>query len=115
MLAEMRCASEFGGRPSTDMGTIAGVMLTFAVFVYMFWPEKNPFVQADKTRVDYLRERKDTIYENLRDLNFEYLAGKYPAQDYAEQRTGLEDEAARVIAEMERLEARGIFGRRSRT
>ncbi|MGH9596569.1 MAG: hypothetical protein ACRD3K_07205 [Edaphobacter sp.] len=96
------------------MGIIAGVVLTVAVFVYMFWPEKNPFVQADKTRVDYLRERKDAIYENLRDLNFEYLAGKYPKQDYAEQRTGLEDEAARVIAEMETLEARGVFGRRSK-
>jgi hypothetical protein len=94
------------------MGMIAGVVLTFALFVFMFWPEKNPFVQADKTRVDYLRERKDVIYENLRDLNFEYLAGKYPEADYAEQRTGLEDEAARVIAEMEMLNARGDFGRR---
>jgi hypothetical protein len=37
------------------MGMMAGVALTMAVLVYMFWPEKNPFVQADKTRVDYLR------------------------------------------------------------
>jgi hypothetical protein len=95
------------------MGMMAGVALTLAVFVYMFWPEKNPFVQADKTRVDYLRERKDVIYENLRDLNFEYQAGKYPEQDYVEQRAGLEDEAARVIAEMESLQARGHFGRRT--
>ena len=94
------------------MGMIAGVALTFAVFVFMFWPEKNPFVQADKTRVDYLLERKDVVYENLRDLNFEYLAGKYSEPDYAEQRAGLEDEAARVISEMEMLQARGDFGRR---
>jgi hypothetical protein len=96
------------------MGMIAGVVLTLALFVFIFWPDKNPFVQADKTRVDYLRERKDAIYENLRDLNFEYLAGKYPEQDYAEQRAELEDEAARVIAEMDALQARGDFGRRSR-
>jgi hypothetical protein len=96
------------------MGVIAGAALALAIFVFMFWPEKNPFVQADKTRVDYLRERKDVIYENLRDLNFEYQAGKYPEQDYVEQRAGLEDEAARVIAEMEGLEARGVSGRRSR-
>src|SRR5271170_4153769 len=94
------------------MGMIAGVVLTLAVFAFIFWPEKNPFVQADKTRVDYLRERKDAIYENLRDLSFEYQAGKYPEQDYAEQRAGLEDEAARVIAEMEMLQAQGDFGRR---
>ena len=96
------------------MGTIAGLLLTIALFLFIFWPEKNMFFQADKTRVDYLRERKDAIYENLRDLNFEFQAGKYPEQDYAEQRTGLEDEAARVIAEMETLEARGVFGRRNK-
>jgi len=96
------------------MGMIAGVALTIAMFLYMFWPERNPFVQADKTRADYLRERKDAIYENLRDLNFEYRAGKFTEHDYQEQRTGLEDEAARVIAELESLERRGEFGRRSR-
>jgi hypothetical protein len=96
------------------MGAIAGLVLTIATFLFIFWPERNPFFQADKTRVDYLLERKDAIYDNLRDLNFEYLAGKYPEQDYTEQRTGLEDEAARVIAEIERLNARGDMGRRSR-
>lgn len=93
------------------MGAIAGLVLTVAVFLFVFWPERNPFFQADKTRLDYLRERKDAIYDNLRDLNFEYLAGKYPEQDYAEQRTGLEDEAARVIAEIDRLNARGEASR----
>src|SRR5258707_13749714 len=104
-----RCENGFAGRRSTDMGMIAGVVLTFAVFVYMFWPEKNPFVQADKTRVDYLRERKDVIYENLGDLNFEYQAGKYPERDYVEQRAGLEDEAAGVVAGLATLEAGGGF------
>jgi hypothetical protein len=89
------------------MGTIAILVLTLGLFAYMFWPEQNPFVQATKTRLDYLRERKEVIYENLRDLNFEYLAGKYPEQDYAEQRASLEDEAARVISEMELLIRRG--------
>jgi len=87
---------------------LPGILLALACFAFIFWPERNPFVQADKTRVDSLRERKDAIYENLRDLNFEYLAGKYPEQDYAEQRSILEDEAAAVIAEMEALEARGV-------
>lgn len=93
------------------MGAIAGVVLAIALFAFVFWPEKNPFFQADKTRIDYLRERKDVIYENLRDLNFEYLAGKYPEQDYQEQRASLEDEAAQVIAEMDALEQRGMRAR----
>ena len=87
---------------------LPGILLALACFAFIFWPERNPFVQADKTRVDSLRERKDAIYENLRDLNFEFLAGKYPEQDYTEQRSILEDEAAGVIAEIEGLEARGV-------
>ena len=90
------------------MGAFAGVLLALLCFAFIFWPDRNPFRQADKTRVDGLRERKDVIYDNLRDLNFEYLAGKYPEQDYADQRAGLEAEAARVIAEMESLERRGV-------
>jgi hypothetical protein len=93
---------------------IAVLALTIALFTFVFWPARDLFTQADKTRVDYLRERKDAIYENLRDLNFEYLAGKYPDADYNEQRRALEDEAARVISEMEALQARGMRGTRSR-
>ena len=97
------CASASAARRSTDMSPacLPASCLPSCCFAFIFWPERNPFVQADKTRVDYLRERKDAIYENLRDLNFEYLAGKYPEADYAEQRSALEDEAAATIAEME--------------
>jgi hypothetical protein len=96
------------------MSLIAIIVLFIGCFAFMFWPEQNPFVQADKTRVDYLRERKEAIYENLRDLNFEYLAGKYPEADYAEQRKSLEDEAAQTIAEMELLTSRGMKSGRAR-
>jgi HEPN domain-containing protein len=90
---------------------VSSSILALVLFAFIFWPERNPFVQADKTRVDSLRERKEAIYENLRDLNFEYLAGKYPEAEYAEQRRALEDEAAQVIAEMEGLAASGMRGR----
>lgn len=96
------------------MSLIAILVLFLGCFAFMFWPERNPFVQADKTRVDYLRERKEAIYENLRDLNFEYQAGKYPEAEYAEQRQALEDEATAVIAEMEALIARGMKSTRAR-
>jgi hypothetical protein len=95
------------------MSVLAASLLTLILFAFIFWPERNPFVQADKTRVDYLLERKDVIYENLRDLSFEFQAGKYPEADYERQRVSLEDEAALVIAEMDALTARGMSKRRA--
>ncbi len=86
------------------MGLFAALFLTILLFVYIFWPERGLAGQAQKTRVDYLHERKEAIYENLRDLNFEYLAGKHPEQDYEVQRAGLEDEAAGVLSEIDTLE-----------
>ncbi len=94
------------------MSLLAGIALVVFCFGFIFWPERNPFVQADKTRVDSLRERKDAIYDNLRDLNFEHLAGKYPDDDFEQQRRILEDEAAGVMAQMDALEARGVRGTR---
>ena len=88
------------------MSILAAAILTLALFAWIFWPEKNPFRQRTKTRVDYLRERKDVVYENLRDLSFEYKSGKYPEEDYAAQRLALENEAAGIMAEIETLEAR---------
>jgi hypothetical protein len=60
--------------------------LTLALLVYTFWPENVFASQRQKTRLDYLLERKDQLYENLRDLNFEYRAGKYPEEDFQVQR-----------------------------
>lgn len=85
---------------------VASITLTAACLAYIFWPQSESLLPAvEKTRLDYLRERKEAIYENLRDLNFEYRAGKYPEADYAAQRASLEAEAATVLAEMEALGA----------
>ena len=67
---------------------------------------------AEKTRLSYLRERKEVVYENLRDLNFEYKAGKLPDADYHSIKASLEEEAAAVLAEISRLEqaAMATFG-----
>ncbi len=93
------------------MGLIGAGALTVLLFSYIFWPERRLTRQAEKTRVDYLLERKEAIYENLRDLRFEYLAGKHPEQDYDVQRTGLEDEASGVLLEIDALE--GQAGQRN--
>ncbi len=80
-------------------------LLMLGCFTYILWPQAKAAAPVEKTRLDYLRERKDAIYENLRDLNFEFRAGKYPEDDYARQREGLEAEAARVVSEMDTLSA----------
>jgi hypothetical protein len=84
--------------------------LSLALFLYVFYdgffPGRQIAVQRVKTRLDFLVEQKAVLYDNLRDLNFEYRAGKYPEEDYAAQRATLEAEAAQVLEEMGRLEAR---------
>jgi hypothetical protein len=89
---------------TTLQGEMAGALLTLALLVYTFWPENVFASQRQKTRLDYLLERKDQLYENLRDLNFEYRAGKYPEEDFQVQRTLLENETAQLLAEIEHLQ-----------
>ena len=82
----------------------AGLVFTFGLLLYIF----NVGAPEDaeiKTRAVYLRERKDAVYENLRDLNFEYKAGKLSDADYEGLRNTLETEAASILAEIDRLEA----------
>ncbi len=75
-----------------------------ALFVYVFYQPDQLESGEEKTRHMYLLERKEATYENLRDLNFEYKAGKLSKQDYAVQRAALEDEAAAILAELESIE-----------
>lgn len=86
-------------------GLLAGAMLLVALFLYTFWPENSSAHQREKSRLDFLLERKDQLYENLRDLNFEFRAGKYPEEDYQAQRTLLENEAAHLLAEIDHLQS----------
>ncbi len=82
-----------------------GILLLGTLF-YVFYPDRHVEEQHQKTRLEYLRERKDVLYDNLRDLNFEYRAGKYVQEDYTMQQAALENEAAEVLAEIDLLEAR---------
>ena len=79
------------------------ILLALGAPIYMFYPARVEHAEV-KTRLAYLRERKDAIYENLRDLNFEYKAGKMSEPDYESLKTNMEDEAAALLAEMARLE-----------
>ncbi len=80
-------------------------LLTLAALFYVFHIPTELRVGPEQTRAMFLRERKDAVYENLRDLNFEYKAGKVPESDYASMKQSLEDEAAEILAEIERIES----------
>ena len=90
MTFELACCLLFGG----------------AVLIYVFALPHKLYLGVEKTRASYLRERKDVVYENLRDLNFEYKAGKVPDADYQSMKMSLQDEAATLLAEIARLEAK---------
>src|ERR1700745_2864414 len=87
-----------------NMSTIACGVLLLAVFTFVFYPQRHTARQIPKTRLDFLRAQKDVLYDNLRDLNFEYSAGKYTPEDYSAQRAALENETAAVLAEIDQLE-----------
>jgi hypothetical protein len=81
------------------------LLATAAALFYIFTPGKL-YLGQKKTRASYLRERKDAVYENLRDLNFEFKAGKMPDPDYQSLKASLQDEAATLLAEIARLDAK---------
>jgi len=82
----------------------ACLVLTLAAVIFVFWIEPDPGDSAPRrSQLDQLLERRDTIYENLRDLKFENRAGKYAEQDYEQMRDSLEREAAEVLLEIERV------------
>ncbi len=62
-------------------------------------PEPEPV-----SPVKHLEERKATIYENLRDLQFEYRVGKLSEHDYARTKTDLQRQLATVLAEIDKVQ-----------
>jgi hypothetical protein len=100
----------------TGIGIACGVVL-LGLLAYLFYIRVDPADLAPhRSRLDQLLERRDTIYENLRDLKFEHRAGKFSEGDYEDTRQALEREAAGVLAEIETLtgSAPSVTTRRAR-
>jgi hypothetical protein len=64
----------------------------------LFWliPEDQTF--------SYLKEKKTTVYNNLKDLDFDYSIGKIAQDDYARIRSEFKQEAAQVLTQMDELD-----------
>ena len=66
-------------------------------------PEPEPV-----SPVAHLEQRKAQIYENLRDLQFEYRVGKLSDEDYQKTKLGLQSEVARVLAEIDGIQPAAV-------
>ena len=80
---------------------VALIALTVA---FTFLVRTNDIPQVEPVSpIRHLEERRSAIYENLRDLQFEYRVGKLSDADYQTTKTGLQRELAGVLAEMDRI------------
>jgi hypothetical protein len=80
---------------------LAVVVLAFVLRVR---PQDLPPVEKPSPFA-HLDERKAAIYENLRDLQFEYRVGKLSDSDYQSTKTDLQKQLAAVLAEVDRLKS----------
>ena len=88
--------------PSLIVGALMGAgMIGFLLLIrFKDLPKPTPV-----SPFRHLDERKASIYENLRDLQFEYRVDKLSDQDYQTTKLELQKELARVLAETDRLKA----------
>lgn len=87
------------------MSLLAAVVAVLAVtlFVTLFVRAKDIPAPDPVSPTRHLDERKAAIYENLRDLQFEYRVGKLSDADYAQTKLALQKELGAVVAETERV------------
>ncbi|MBV9181012.1 MAG: hypothetical protein JO356_06860 [Acidobacteria bacterium] len=83
---------------------LAALVLSGLAFYYVFHLPASLSPAPKKTRSAFLRERKEAVLENLRDLNFEFTAGKLPESDYLTMKASLEEEAAALLKEIADLD-----------
>src|SRR5215510_844230 len=81
------------------VAVLLAVSLLFTLFVRVSdVPAPEPV-----SPTQHLDERKAAIYENLRDLQFEYRVGKLSDADYQATKLNLQKELAGVLAEIDKL------------
>ncbi len=82
----------------------AASILTIGVLVFILLVRTKDLPEPEPVSpFQHLDERKAAIYENLRDLQFEFRVGKLSDQDYQQTKQDLQKELAGVLAEIDRL------------
>lgn len=82
----------------------AAVLITLGVILFTLGVRRQDLPEpAPASPTAHLEERKAAIYENLRDLQFEYRVGKLSDDDYQQSKLVLQKELAGVVAEIDRI------------
>ncbi|MCS7026353.1 MAG: hypothetical protein NZV14_16260 [Bryobacteraceae bacterium] len=90
----------------------AAILIAGALFFVFFVREKDLPAPAPQSPFQHLDDRKAAIYENLRDLQFEYRLGKLSEEDYQKTKAELQRELARILAEIDALKQKlGVLPR----
>src|SRR5204862_3655756 len=86
---------------------IAAAVLLIVVTVFYTFSVRAKDMPAPEpvSPTRHLDERRAAIYENLRDLQFEYRVGKLSDADYQQTKIGLQKELAGVLEEIERVKS----------
>src|ERR1700761_9594746 len=87
------------------MPLIVAVVLVIAVTTVftLFVRAKDIPPPEPVSPTQHLEDRKAVIYENLRDLQFEFRVGKLSDADYQQTKLSLQKELAGVLAEIDRI------------
>ncbi len=86
------------------MVLIAAVLLTAGTVVFTLLIRSRDIPEpAPVSPTAHLEERKAQIYENLRDLQFEFRVGKLSDADYQKTKLDLQRELAKVLAEIDSM------------
>ena len=84
------------------LGACLALALATGLFIFYIQPDASDLA-PHRSKLDQLLERRDTLYDNLRDLRFEFRSGKYAENDYDAMKTSLENDAALVLAEIDQI------------
>jgi hypothetical protein len=84
------------------MVLVAAILLTAGTVVFTLLVRGRDIPEAPAVSpTAHLEQRKAQIYENLRDLQFEFRVGKLSDADYQKTKLDLQRELAKVLAEID--------------
>jgi hypothetical protein len=94
-----------------DSSLIVGALLGAVIIGFLLFIRSQDLPKPEPVSpFKHLDERKATIYESLRDLQFEYRVNKLSDEDYQTTKVELQKELARVLAEVDRIKSELAVG-----